>query len=411
MAFYSFSKLGRYNNCSYYFYLWDLCKDIPRPESDSKSTVLGNCCHDVLEEFYKQFMVPPVGNGVPIRKTVDQLLEAWWETRLDDDGLLAILPSLKGYEQHLAWLYYKSSADYTGTDAIRSGKGNFRKVPTKPERTTDWKNAFAAAGLDQLAKQIDDYTRTVCEQRQVAYDAECLAKPDEKVEKLKSRHWLRMSIFDIYTLSWQILRGYVDPVAGTTIYGVEYKLTDYDSDFHRMVNPVTLIPAHTKQLYPALGNQSPTMEVGATYLTGFIDLVVIDGQNRVYIIDHKTSKGGAPSTYKVASWEQLLIYGWAWNQLHGRYPDFIGINQLRDKVLVCAPFDPELAEAAVRRKLAAIKGIDAEIFIQAGPTDFGTPCLQFNGEPCGYLAHCHPKFAAAYEEHKQANIDENTWND
>lgn len=409
MAFYSFSKLGTYNKCSHYFYLYYLDKSVPKPDTDNKNTVLGNACHDVLEEYYLQFMVPPVGDGVPVIKPVETLLEEWWVKRLTDDGLSAILPSLVGYEQHLAWLYHKATEAYTGPDAIRSGKGNFRKVPTKPEMTSDWKVQFVTAGLDQLSAQIEAYTRAVASEREVARDAKQAAEPDVKLPRLKSRHWLKMQIQDIYTQTWAILRGYVDPVAGTTIHGVEYKLTDYDRDFKHMVNPVELIAAHQKPLYPGLAD-SPMLDVAATFLTGFIDLVVIDGQGRVYIIDHKTSKGGPPALYKVILWEQLLIYGWAWHKLTGRYPDFIGINQLRDKTLVCAPFDPVLAEQAIRRKLGAIKGIDAEVFIMQNPSDFGASCIGFGGEACGYLAHCHPAYAAGHEADK-ANKAADAWND
>jgi hypothetical protein len=383
--------LSTYNKCSYFFWRFYVDQSLPRPDTDTFSTVLGNLCHDVLEAYYLQFAEEP---PLLATKTVDQLLDEHWVKRLTEDGILPLLDSLKAYEQNVAWLYYRASEACTTPDAIRSGKGAYRKVPTKPEMTSDWKKAWVEMGLDEASTRIQQYAAAVAQQRENERAAAMAADPEAKPARLKSRHWLKLSLQEVYAQSYKILRGYRDPVLGTLITAVEYQLSRYDEDFKHMENAV--------QLRPAKGDGRPT------YLTGFIDLIVTDAHNRVYIIDHKTSKGEAPSEYKVRHWEQLLLYGWAWTQLTGKAPDFICINHLRSRTLVCAPFDPKLAEGALGRKLAAVKGIDAEVFIQSNPADFNTPCIGSDGEPCGYLYDCHPEFFAAYTADRAKQSQEAT---
>jgi hypothetical protein len=354
VAFYSFSKLEKYAQCSEFFRLYYLDDSVPRPDTSSIHTVVGSICHEVLERYYEQ-----IKEGVVIPPLVEDLLSEWWQGELTQFGLLGQWDLFAGYVRDLGQLYVRASADYTGFDAIRTGAG---KVPDKPERTTTWQRAAAELQLATRGAQLNESVRAVA----------------------TTGHWVKYSLPDVMAETFRILRGYRDPVAGCRIEHIEFGLSEYDADYHRIRHPAKF----------------PDTDA---HLNGFIDLVVVDGHNRTYIIDHKTSKE-APAASKVSYWEQLLLYGWAWQEITGKAPDVIAIHHLRSKQLICAPFDPEVAAEAVRRKKKQIAAIEKGVFIPHNPTDFHASCFNsFTKEPCGYLAHCHPRYAALLAADQAAN--------
>jgi RecB family exonuclease len=344
VAFFSYSKLEKYAQCSEFYRLYYLDKSVPRPDTSSIHTVVGNICHEVLEDYYGRIQA-----GVDA-ESVEALLTRWWQNELARIGLLGSWPELTRYAQDLMQLHARASAHYTGLDAIRTSAG---KVPEKPERTTIWQRAAAELQLDSRLAALNVAVRAV----------------------VTDGHWVKYSLPDVMAETHRILTGYRDPVAGCRIEQIEYALSEYDEEFKRIRNAV---------IFPGTD----------AHLNGFIDLVVTDGYNRIYIIDHKTSKE-APSAAKVSHWEQLLLYGWAWHRVTGQVPDVIAINHLRSKQLICAPFDLARAEEAVSRKMKQIDAVAKEVFIPQNPTDFGSACFNaYTKEPCGYLAHCHPTYAA-----------------
>jgi hypothetical protein len=384
--FFSHTRLDKYNECSEYYRLYYIDKSVPRPDTDRFSTTVGSICHDILEtygnnirNFQLQWQRQPQPHEVP---SVQQLAAEHWHTLLAKDNLAHLLPTLNMSAQVLANLKLRASASYQGPDAIRKS-GKFKgaeawknDIATAPEKTAAWTNAYAAAGIEQQ----EEYANNMAKQAHAALPIVPL--PDDDPAAVKSLIpkvgiWAKFSLTKVYADVMSIINIFTDHVWGCRIDGVEFQISEYDDEFKRLRNAV-YFPG-TDVIYK-----------------GYIDLAVTDSYNRVYLIDYKSSKE-APTQSKVAHWEQLLLYGWAWKQIHGQYPHMIAIWHLRTNQFIWAPFDPVKAEQAVARKMKAIKAIEQEVFIQQNPTDFSSNCVnKLTKEPCPYLEHCHPEFAVAY---------------
>ena len=344
---YSFSRIEKYVKCSELYRLFYVDKPVARPVTDNVSTVMGGIVHETLEEY----------DGPAIQRAMPPLdiLDIIWDNRLRELSMLHVKPELLRIADDVVRLHERASADYRGPDAIRDERGKPFKTP---QRSKAWELAVKDLKLDVRRGAIDRLAAT------------------------KSKPWTDVSLAEVYAESYNVLRGYPDPIAGMglTVRAQEVPLS---------------APAQKGEAHMNDPKVNIVRLPDGALFTGYIDSICTDSMNRTYIIDHKTSKE-APTQTKVAHWEQLILYAWAHHQVWGFYPHYIGINHIRTGQLVLAHFNPALIEGALRRFMAAVQGVEQRVFVQQSPASYGAQCYkEFTKTPCEYLGYCHPEFARA----------------
>lgn len=355
MNYVSFSRIEKYNQCSEYFRRFYVDETDTKPVTDTIATVNGNVVHDVLEEFYGDL----VDRDVP----VDILLDGYWRSRLVEDFMkpeqmarvdpyqpggppVPFLPALKAIAKDITWMHWRASE--ACTDPAVAIRDQYGKLYKKPTMTKVWEHAWKHLRLDE---------------RQAAVNAQA-----GKLNKL----WAAVPLTSVYAESYMVLDGYKDTMSNLKILHLEMPISD-EADSNTWV----LIPGTNY------------------YFKGYIDVVAEDEYGCHGIIDHKTSKMKYTKA-KVAHWDQMILYAWAYYELTGRWVDFIGINALRSKVLVTADFEQRLVEPALDRLRAAIRGADNRVFVPQSPTAYGSRCYdewKEQDKACPYLGKCHPEFA------------------
>ena len=266
------------------------------------------------------------------------IMEFMWQVKLAEFGLDGLYEDLQGVRFDYSSLMGRAAEDYKGPNPIRTKEGKFSK---QPQRTGAWEKMAAALNLENRTHRIN--------------------KPAGEANPV----WGALGLSNVFSESYFLLEKFQDNFVGHTVVAIEFEFE-------------VVLP-------------------GTDYIfRGKIDLITRDSYGRLYISDHKTSKD-APSAQKVQHWEQLILYAWAYWIYTGEWPTHLAINHLRSGKLITAPFNQSLVEAAVQRKIAATRGIDAGIYIPRAPGDFGSPCVNdFDSERnCGYLKICHPQYAKA----------------
>lgn len=339
---FSFSKMEKYLRCSWWYYLRHI-KGI-FVETDSVATVAGTIAHDTLEMFYDV-------NGVNRTTPVEELLSNIWINKLIDIDALHLFDALQTIAADVAQMYVRAGSTYRGLDAIVDDKG---KAFSKPASSNAWKLALKKLNLPIRQAEIDAVAKASG------------VKP-----------WGTVSLSAVFAETHTFMAGYVDHITanGLSVLSQELPLS------MPAVKGGDLKDAINMVYYPN----------GNVYC-GYLDMIATDEHGRIYIIDHKTSKD-APTSAKVAHWEQLLLYAWAHFELWGRWPDFIAINHIRTKQLIIAKFDESLINDALDRAMAIHDGIERQVFIQVSPTAYGSQCWNdYKRTPCEFLQNCHPAF-------------------
>lgn len=132
-------------------------------------------------------------------------------------------------------------------------------------------------------------------------------------------------------------------------------------------------------------------------LKGYIDWIVRLSDNRIAIIDHKTS-AEAPLQLDVLFHPQLNLYAHAYKVLYGEYPQLIGINHVRSKRIICAEVDPKIVEQTVQYYIELYMETLSSDFVRYHPYDYNTPCFRrdYNTKKitsvCPYLGKCWPDY-------------------
>lgn len=330
----SFSAIEKFLKCSWFYYLWYVVKD--RPNDASVATLAGSIAHEVLEDYY--------GPVVNRELDADYLLDLKWQSILAKYGFPAeAFNVLKSIQHDMARLFERAAEGYSGTDAIRNKD---RSVPKKPMQTTAWADAVRALGIDRRQAVIDIPAAT------------------------KNPDWVKNPLSVVFSETYVFLGKYKDPIPNHTIEHIEMEFGNDD-------DPTTWVYLPGTQFR----------------VKGKIDVTSHDHHKRLFISDHKSSQT-EPYADKVKHWEQIIMYGFSYHALKGRYPDYAAINSLRHGKFVVAQFDPRLIPGMLQRKIAAAKAIQAEAFVGRNPTDYNSPCWnEFTKEPCAFLAKCHPEFA------------------
>lgn len=341
---FSYSSVEKYLKCSYLWWLY-YDKVVPRPITDTVPTVAGTITHRVLDCYYEP---TGVNRAIPAR----DLLDLDWQVTLGEMGVPHLYGELQSLAEGIIQLHARAAKGYKGRDAIVDPDTG--KPYSQPTRTNAWKQALAELKLDKTQREVD------------------------RTAKLCGGVWDAVSLSSVFSETYVFLGEYQDTLAplNLTVQALELPISGDGPLGRRTINPVRF-PNNNE------------------FFVAKIDLIATDPEGRIYLLDHKTSKK-LPSMTDAQHWEQLLIYAWAHFMLWGVWPQYIGINSLRDNKLITAPFKPELVEGALARHTQALKGIEAEIFIQQSPTSFGSNCYNdYSKEKCAYLNTCHPDFFRA----------------
>ena len=265
-------------------------------------------------------------------KTVVSLLDAYWTKFLAPYGPVSGV--LAEYRKSFNSLAKRANKEYRGPDAIRTADG---KVSRTPHLTAQWQRAVKDMSLDTRKAAID---------------------------KRFNDPWHGVSVADVYVDTWNCLENYVGSKEIHEVMHIE-------DQFNGLVFPTTEAP-----------------------MNGFIDLVCRTPSGDILLVDHKTTARQPSSSYEIGFNEQLLVYGWALYKKYGIQPHRIALNYVRFDRLVDAPFRMDLAEEAIARQEAAVRAVQAGIFIKQNPTSFNQECHnKFLKRTCAYLSHCHPEYA------------------
>ena len=330
-SYYSVSRLQTYLKCGEAYRLQYIEK-IDRQYTHSYSTVVGSLVHNALEIHF-------LGSD----KSLIEIFETTSEAALVGLGLLdsvgdGVYGDILRYARGVRSLYERASAAYTGTDAIRTAKGD---VPSMPQATSAWKEAMNGLGQGRLKDGLD---------------------------ALMMGKGLAFSLCEAYAEAYSITRNYQVPKL-EAMY-VELGLSKYSGE--EVLNPVPL---------PA--------EYGGTkgiYLSGSIDLVA-KYHGKLTIIDHKTSSGPAPSPEEVSTNPQLLAYAWAYEKLTGQVVEGVAINHIRSGKLVWAPLSVH-KDRVLDSLLGVHKAIEVGYFPLHTPSEYDSPCNKWYGKECPFRAQC-----------------------
>jgi RecB family exonuclease len=145
-----------------------------------------------------------------------------------------------------------------------------------------------------------------------------------------------------------------------------------------------------------LDNHVPVQGLDNAYWVMFIDLICRTNDDRIVLIDHKTSKK-KPSIFDVQQHPQLNLYSYAYQHLYGRLPDALGIYHAPSATLVVAKCSPEIVqETVVHHTQVAQRALQTEFICRRHPQEYGAPCIQSDYKSnsitsvCPFLNHCWP---------------------
>jgi hypothetical protein len=237
------------------------------------------------------------------------------------------------YDELLVQLVHRASKEYDGPDAIRTKDGNASANYTK---TRQWETAFAMSGAGPLRLNVD-----------------------QKIQK-SDPIWAEASACEVYRQSWSCMKDYNHPALITEILSVEL---------------------------PFSGVRYPLSDEA---LVGIVDLVGRTADGSLVIVDHKTTAHPHRDTHKIRFDSQLLLYGWAYEQMTGQTVKYVGKNFLRSGWLVMAEWDADLAMEDMMRREMIVTAIRSGVFIRQNPADYGSRCGN-----CEFQSYCHPAWKEA----------------
>lgn len=343
---YSVSRLKLYDICSQEYKL----KYIDRIETNtmSESTILGNICHSVLEEYYLSNF--QYGLIEILESNIENILIELKVFPTKCSTNKEIIRDLQLYQKKIYNLYLRSSPEYVGADAIRTRSGY---VPTNPTKTSDWKKSVKELKLDELKSQLELLIYTV----------------NQELEGI--------DLVDIYSQAYYIVSKYTVPNSIIETEAIEMPFGTYDSETQEIINPVFFPPEFAEE--PVI-------------LNGFIDWVGkvnIDGKIGIAIIDYKTSK--EQFTESTVSYNlQLYSYVYAYETITNKKVDYIGIHSLRHNELVIVPVSRHKMEAVLKSLFSKHKYIKNQQYLKRIPDSVYSPCLNQFNKPCSYLKYCYP---------------------
>jgi hypothetical protein len=344
---YSVSRLKLYDTCSEQYRLKYIEGIV---ESNlNQSNVLGNICHSVLEEYFKAEFKNSVIEILE-RDIKDILIDLKVLPNSLDSVVNGIVEDIKDYQKNIYHLYIRASADYKGSDAIRTKSG---AVPSNPSMTSAWKSYVKRMNLDSVKSNI----------------ALSLYAVNPSIPEL--------DLVDIYCEAFNILSKYTVPPCIINTECIELSLSAFNSSTGEIVNPV---------FFPQEYAEEPVL------LNGYVDWigeVQVGFDKGIAIIDYKTSK--EKFTESTVSYNvQLYCYVYAYENISNKTVSFIGIHALRTNELVIVKIDRQKMNIVLDSLFSKHKYIKNEQFKKRVPDSIYSPCLNQFGKECSYLKYCYP---------------------
>lgn len=342
-ATYSVSKLRTFHTCSM-MYKYKYVDKI-RDNSLTKATLIGSCLHQALEDNYFAFIGidnPPA--TLPEQTILKGINDVLSKVFLHD--LTEQIAQVYTYYQSIQELYVRASANYTGPNPIRKGDGT---VAQAPEMTGTWKKELAKLKVDNIEKELNSYIKSV--------DA----------------RWINLDFFDIVITVLKVGSKFNLDSRIKKIIGVEL---EFSPETNVIVTPNTT-------------DKGPILEA-------YIDLVAELDNGEIAIIDYKSGSQDY-SEAEIDFNSQLLMYSYAYEQLTGKAPKYIGIYNLRTNKLLLSEMIPAFREQVIEQLTGVHNDIVNGKFEKRLPnkdTANSCPCLDQFHKPCPFLANCYPELAA-----------------
>lgn len=340
---FSVSKIKTYKECSQLYKL----KYVDKLDSfvQSNATIIGTLLHSTLEYLY----------GIEddeVQTAVDAFFKilAPEFSKLGFSSVENILGELLDYHQDVSKLYLRASPNYSGLDAIRTGKG---EVPKVPEMTGVWKSECKRLKLEERQELIDYTVRT------------------------SKKGFDKVSITEVFSRSLNLATKYKTPHALEEIIHLELPLSHWDKTSNTLINPIPF----------------PNCKHDNIYLNGYIDNIAkvkVDGKISTAIIDYKTSKEVFDVNI-VEHNQQLLMYAAAASTLLNCDIEYIGILSLLKSDLILVPINKEIQEELIDMFNKIIDKTLANDFVKHFPDSKYSACLNSFGGVCPFLENCWPK--------------------
>jgi hypothetical protein len=338
---YSVSKLKTLSLCGEY-YKKKYVEKVVVEESISYGALVGTLVHNCLELAYSEYSkrFKPLDY---YHQTGKEVLDSYKLKNYNYE-------LLNSYLEEVEQLYIKASIEYNEEDSIRKQNGD---ITRHPELTSKWKKLYKDLGLETYKYTLD----------------QCFP-PTSKKDK---------TIVDAYIEGYQIVKRYKHPSIIKTIEAIEYPISSRDGN--EIVNPLLLPNSYRKK--------------GDIYFMGYIDLIGRDKDNKVVIIDHKTSSKDF-TQQDVYHNVQLCAYAWAYKKLNKEDVGYIGINNLSsgNLVVIKTPSDNHIKQI-VKCLFDNHKIIEQELFYKHTPEPY-SPCLSMYGAPCPYLKLCWGDISSSF---------------
>jgi hypothetical protein len=304
----------------------------------SDSTVIGSIAHEALEKYYRGEVENPV-------EALDQI----WEELLSP--VQDVMEELQEVREDLQLLSWRASSECKDPKIwIRNRDGS---IPKALGMNGKYKSEIERLGIDDRKTEVN-------------------RKGFEGIPDWS----LNLSLADCYAETYQIIERYKDIPGLKKVLAVEFGISTKNKETGEVENAVTL-------------------PISKQNMNGFIDLIAeVNGQ--LTIIDHKTTRGEAPDMLTVMYTDQLMLYAWAYNELYGVKPQYIGINHLRSGKLVLAPVNWELVADTLNRFESSIVAARNGTYLKKSPTEYQSPCIGGAKNMsevtsiCPYLDVCHP---------------------
>lgn len=268
------------------------------------------------------------------------------------DGINVSFTSLRLQEfiqttETLAELLYRSSTSYTGDHPIRTQQGQILKDPVNYP-SIEFKREFI---------------KTNVHHSQLALDTNAIS--------------LQPLLSDI-SLTWLAAKA-ISYAKGFSLPCWHYKTLNVELAFS----------TDKENTFPL-----PNTDV---YLHGKIDWVVSTTDDRVVLIDHKTSKI-PPLGEDVLHNLQLNVYAVVYKHLYGKYPDLISIHHVPSNKFIIAKLDPEIAERSMSHLMEVQQQTERGTTLKRHPTDYMSECIRRDYKThmvkhtCPYIEKCWPLY-------------------
>jgi ATP-dependent helicase/DNAse subunit B len=337
----SYSRLESYLKCSKYFEHKYVLKTAIDNIGFNKYYFMGSYAHEVLEEYLLD------NNKIP-----EEIFKSLLKTKLEELDVYFNPEEIKKTYELVkvlgTYIYYCTSRCQDKTKIIRNNNGSVPKdVQNSPPSA--FRKALQDEGVYNHLNQID----------------------------LDATNYNYILIEN--SLCWML----------ATVYSM---IVDYTVPSWIKETVFVELPISTNELNEVI---LPNTTVK---INGFIDWIVRDHQNRVYIIDHKTSKDKLRPV-DVLYHSQLNLYGYCYEKIYGEKPYGIGIHNLRAGEITLAQYTPEISHLLVDHLSSVYLSTEQGVYVKQKPTSYETPCYKRDWKTnrvtstCEYIDKCWASYA------------------